>query len=562
MGVDADCPPQAHQARVLRPGAHFEPGGAWELQLESGDTLTGKGPLPLDLPLGYHRLLHRNDGIRLVVSPGRCHLPGAPRRWGWATQLYALRSERSWGMGDLGDLARLAGWSSSLGAGMAMVNPLHASRPGGEASPYYPSSRCANDPLYLDMSSVPGIDACPGLPRLRAEAARLNVAALIDRERIWELKREGLEWAWARFGVEADFEKFVRSAPASLTAYASFATLSETHQGPWPTWREGIVASPERVRFHLWLQWLLDRQLAHAGRSVDLVSDLAVGVDPQGADTWMWRDCFALGARVGAPPDVFNPEGQDWGLPPLNPWRLAAGGFEPFVQTLRAGLRRARGVRVDHVMGLFRLWWIPAGASPADGAYVRYPASDLLDILALESVRARAYVVGEDLGTVEDSVRAELARRGVLSYRLLWFEGSPPGPAWPAQSMAAVTTHDLPTVAGCWSGDDTDEQVALGLAPDLAEAVATRTRVGEWAGLGPDAPMSEVIVEVHRLLAGAPSALVVATLDDALGVRRRPNIPGTTASTRPNWCLPLPVTLEQIMHDPVVAQVAKVLSSG
>jgi 4-alpha-glucanotransferase len=546
---------------VVRAGAHVELDGAWEIELESGERRSGKGALRPDLPLGYHHLSHGSQTVRLIVSPGRCHLPEA-RKWGWAVQLYALRSRASWGMGDLGDLTRLGDWAAGKGAGMVMVNPLHATRPGGEASPYFPSSRCWYDPTYLDMSQAPGIGACPDLPRLRAEADRLNAEPLIDRTRVWTLKRAGLEWAWEQFRGDPNFEEYARCSAPSLSTYARFAALSEIHEGPWPTWREAAPAPPERVRFHMWLQWLLDCQLADAGRSVDLVTDLAVGVDPAGADTWMWPDCFALGARVGAPPDAYNPQGQDWGLPPLDPWRLRTCGFEPFVQTLRAALRRARGVRVDHVMGLFRLWWIPAGADPADGAYVRYPASELLDILALESVRAQAYVVGEDLGTVEPSVRAELAERGVLSYRLLWFEPAPPGPEWPALSMAAVTTHDLPTVAGLWSGADVAEQQALGLSPDPAEAVATRDRVAGWAGLCPDAEMGEVILGVHRLLASAPSALVVATLDDALGVERRPNLPCTTADVRPNWCLALPASLEEIMADPVVAEIGGALQDG
>lgn len=555
-GTGADSP-----VRVVKAGASVEFDGAWELTTEQGERLSGSGALPPDLPLGYHDLAHGSRQTRLIVSPGRCHLPSARRTWGWVAQLYATRSANSWGMGDLGDLARLAGWAAGEGAGMVMVNPLHAPRP-GETSPYFPSSRCWYDPRYLDMAQVPGIEAWPDLARCTAEAAQLNAAPLIDRERVWQLKSAGLEWAWRLGRDREDFEEFVRSAPPSLPTYARFAALSETNDGPWPSWPEAPVEpGPGRVEFHMWLQWLLDVQLARAGGALGLVTDLAVGVDPEGADAWMWRDCFALDARVGAPPDEFNVDGQNWGLPPLDPWRLRAAGFEPFVQTLRSALRRARGVRIDHVMGLFRLWWVPPGSSSAEGAYVRYPASELLDILALESVRAAAYVVGEDLGTVEPSVRSELGRRGVMSYRLLWFEDSPPGPAWPSQSMAAVTTHDLPTVAGCWSGADVAEQVALGLSPDGAAARAVRDRVGGWAGLSPDAPLDEVIVEVHELLARAPSMLVAATLDDALGVERRPNIPGTTGEVRPNWCLALPKTLEEIEADPVMAAVGRALQT-
>ncbi|MGH9128781.1 MAG: 4-alpha-glucanotransferase [Acidimicrobiales bacterium] len=572
MGATSERPPDANPVRVVRTGRQVKIDGAWELECESGETLAGRGPLPPNLPLGYHQLRHDSRQVRLIVSPGRCPPPSATRSWGWAVQLYALRSAASWGMGDLGDLARLTAWAAGTGAGTAMVNPLHAPRSGdAEASPYYPSSRCAYDPSYLDMAQVPGIGGHPALPALRSEADQLNSAPLVDRKQVWQLKSAGLEWVWDQTRGGPNFEEYARCAAPSLSTYACFAALSETNRGPWPRWPEevrhpsapGVPAVPQdRLRFHMWLQWLLDLQLAAAGGHLDLVTDLAVGVDPDGADAWMWQDCFALGTRVGAPPDAFNPDGQDWGLPPLIPWRLRAAGFEPFVATLRAALRRARGVRIDHVMGLFRLWWIPPGAEPSEGAYVRYPASDLLDILAVESTRAGAYVVGEDLGTVEPSVRAELAERGVLSYRLVWFEPEPPGPAWPAQSMAAVTTHDLPTVAGCWSGADVAEQRGLGLDPDGPAAARTRDRVAEWAGLNPGAPMAEVIGAVHRLLAEAPSMIVAATLDDALGVERRPNIPGTTAEVRPNWCLALPATLEQVMADPVVAEVARALGRG
>lgn len=559
MGAETERPPLAgHDGPVwvLRSGLPVQMTGAWEIELEDGGKLSGSGALPADLPLGYHCLGFGARQVSLIVSPGRCHLPIA-RTWGWAVQLYAMRSAASWGMGDLGDLARLGEWSAAQGAGMVMVNPLHASIP-GEASPYYPSSRCWYDPAYLDMSQVPGAPRCPG---------GLDTA-LVDRGAIWQAKRAGLEWAWERSRDDSIFRNWLCVAPASLATYARFAALSETQPGPWPTWPESLrrpdgtgagEAPAERVEFHMWLQWLLDVQLARVGDAVDLVTDLAVGVSPDGADTWMWQDCFALGARVGAPPDFFNPGGQNWGLPPFDPWRLRAAGFEPFIAMLRAALRRARGVRIDHVMGMFRLWWVPPGASATEGAYVRYPAAEMLDILALESTRSQAFVVGEDLGTVEDSIRHELGERAVLSYRLLWFEPEPPGPAWPVRSMAAVTTHDLPTLVGCWSGADVAEQAELGLHPDETSMAATRDRVAAWAGLDPHAPVEDVIVAVHELVARAPSMLVVGTLEDALGVERRPNIPGTTSAKRANWAIPLPARLEQIMQDPVVAEVAKVL---
>jgi 4-alpha-glucanotransferase len=294
---------------------------------------------------------------------------------------------------------------------------------------------------------------------------------------------------------------------------------------------------------------------------VGLVQDLAIGCDPSGADAWLWQDAFADGQRVGAPPDLFAADGQDWGLPPFDPWRLRARAFSPFIDIVRAGLRHAGGLRVDHVMGLFRLFWIPVGRPAVDGCYVRYPWQELLDVLALESVRAGAFCVGEDLGTVEPWVREELAERGVLSTRLLWFEEDPPGPSWPAGSMAAVTTHDLPTVVGAWTGADVQDQRTAGLAVAEAPVEDLATKLAGWAGLRRDAPPDEAVRAAHRLLAEAPSAVVTATLDDALGVDCRPNLPGTTDDQRPNWRVPLPMVLEEIEDDPLVLEVARLLSS-
>ncbi len=558
--------------RVVRAGHPAGVGGPYELTLEDGTTLRGEGRLPSDLPLGYHDLdvPGRAEPLRLIVSPGRCHLAPGMRAWGWAVQLYALRSGASWGMGDLADLADLGRWSAGLGAGMLLVNPLHAARP-EEPSPYFPSSRCWRNPLYLRVEEVPGMAGHPRLAELARAGRALNGERRIDRGAVWSLKRQALEWAWERFGDSDDFAKWRCSQGEALSGYARFAALAESRPGPWPSWPEPLrhpggpgveaaLAGREReVGFHAWLQWLLDGQLARAGEEVGLVSDLAIGVDPEGADAWVWQDALALGVRVGAPPDDFNVEGQDWGLPPLNPWKLRQQRFEPFIQTVRAGLAHAGGLRVDHVMGLFRLWWIPPGAGPAEGAYVRYPHRELLDILALESVRAGAYVIGEDLGTVEPAVRQELARRRVLSYRLMWFEPEPPGPTWPARALAAVTTHDLPTVAGLWTGKDLEEQRALGLPVDPGAAAAMRDKVAAWLEVGPEAPVQEVVAGVHRLLAKAPSALVAATMEDALAVPDRPNIPATTGAHRPNWSLALPSTLEEIKAHPLVAEVAEAL---
>jgi 4-alpha-glucanotransferase len=563
------------------PGGVTE-GGPWDLHTEDGAVVAtdSDAPLPADLPLGYHRLVHRDHGRErlLIVSPGRCHLPPDLRTWGWAVQLYAARSRKSWGIGDLADLRRLAAWSRRLGAGMCLLNPLHATVPDfPQASPYYPSSRCFRNPLYLRIEEVPGaaeVAANGGvdLAALAAEGRALNADRRIDRGRVWKLKRTALEQLWLRFtagGGDPAFDAFCAEQGDTLTGFATHCALTERFPGAWVEWPEEYrrpdspaVASfaaehAERVGYHRWLQWLTETQLAAAGAGLDLMQDLAVGVDPGGADAWLWQDTMALGMRVGAPPDDFNRKGQDWSLPPFDPWRLRLAGYDPWIRTVRAGLRAAGGIRVDHVMGLFRLFWIPVGAVPAAGAYVRYRHWEMLDILALESHRAGAYVVGEDLGTVEDFVREELFERGVLSYRLVWFEPHRP-PEFPVQALAAVTTHDLPTCAGMWTGADLAEQHALGLDPNEEGARAIREKLADWSGSPADASPADVVVNTYRLLAQAPSMILTATLDDAAVVEERPNIPGTIEE-RPNWSIALPVPLEELEDNPTAAAIAEAL---
>jgi 4-alpha-glucanotransferase len=555
MGASPDrpTPPDVADLRFVRPGDVVE--GRWRLLLEDGaevDLAEGEGRLPPDVPLGYHTLVGDDAECRLIVSPGACLLP-EDKTWGWAVQLYAARSAQSWGIGDLADLRTLAEWSAANGAGMALVNPLHASLPTAQsASPYFPGSRCFRNPVYLRVDG-PAPD----------EVKALNAERVIDRDAVWRLKQQALEAEFERFGGSRGFDRYVAELGDVLARYAAFCALAEKHGLPWTDWpaeAEAKTADPDRVRFHQWLQWRIDEQLRHAAEPVGLVQDLAIGCDPAGADAWLWQDAFALGVRVGAPPDEFNTQGQDWGVPPFNPWRLRAAHYEPFIQIIRAGLRHAGGIRIDHVMGLFRLFWIPPEADARAGAYVRYPFRELLDIVALESHRASAYVVGEDLGTVTDEMRAELRDRNVLSYRLLWFEPEPP-PRFPERALAAVTTHDLPTIPGMWSGSDLREQDELGLEPNVDSTRAIHERLQDWLGLPADAPAADVVLRAYSLLGQAPSAIVTATLDDALLVEERPNIPGTT-DERPNWSLALPKPIEDITQDPLVDQVAAALGEN
>jgi 4-alpha-glucanotransferase len=311
------------------------------------------------------------------------------------------------------------------------------------------------------------------------------------------------------------------------------------------------------VRHHAWLQWLLTRQVDAAASELPLVNDLPIGFAPDGMDAWQWQDLLSPDARIGAPPDAFNQRGQDWGLPPFVPWRLRAAGYRPFIETIGATLRSAGALRVDHVMGLFRLWWVPPGGSPRDGAYVRYPAEDLLAILAIESHRAGATIIGEDLGTVEEDARRMLAQWNALSYRLLWFEESDPS-TWPAASLAAVTTHDLPTVAGLWDGSDLAGQRRLGHEPNEESTRAIRDRLRAAGALAEDAPARDAVVAAYRTVARAPSRLVAVTLDDAVAEPERPNVPGADGR-RPNWSLALPLPLETIETQRLPRELAAVM---
>ncbi|SEO94795.1 4-alpha-glucanotransferase [Trujillonella endophytica] len=554
---------------VALPGDALEVDEA-EVTLEDGSTRHVDGELDDDFPLGYHWLQapggHRR---RLIVTPGRCWLP--ERSWGWAVQLYATRGRDSWGIGDLADLRAVREMAAAQGAGFVLVNPLHAvaPTPRQEASPYLPATRRFRNPIYLRVSEVPGASAV----EVDEDAGRaLSDGELIDRDAVWARKREVLRRVFDTTGRDDPaFPDWWWHQGQKLQDWATWCALADRHGPDWRAWPEPLqdprsedvgrfVAEHERdVAFHAWLQWALQLQLERATEGMTVIQDLPIGVDGGGADAWTWQGVLARGVNVGAPPDAFNGQGQDWGSPPLVPWRLRLTGYEPFVESIRATIAGAGGLRIDHVMGLFRLWWVPAGGTAADGAYVRYPAEDLLGIVALESARARALVVGEDLGTVEEGVREAMAEHGVLSYRLLWFEDDAPA-AWPAEAMAAVTTHDLPTVAGLWSGADLAEQREQGTGTD-AELERGRTELlGRLTGAPKKAGSGTAVRRAHEALATAPSLLLSATLEDAVADERRPNMPGTTG--RPNWSLPLPVPVEDLPQHELLREVARTLADG
>ncbi|MGH2700129.1 MAG: 4-alpha-glucanotransferase [Actinomycetota bacterium] len=351
------------------------------ISLETGGELRANGHMPPETPLGYHTLVHP-DGREhpLIVSPGACFLPDGLRRWGWDAQLYSARSRRSWGLGDLADLRRLGQWARSVGSGLLLLNPLHAALPTEQQqkSPYTPSSRRFRNPLYLSIEEVPGAsEAGADLEALVAQGRALNDNELIDRDRAYRLKMDALLRIYECSRTPEEFDRYLIAGGRLLLDYATYVSLAEhfgggTSRFPAGYERPGAPAvvrwrrdHAERIRFHAWLQWLLERQLQRAQDAIDVVHDLAIGVDPEGADAWIWQDVIVSSVSVGAPPDEFNSLGQDWGLPPFDPWKLRASGYEAFIETVRSSLTAGAGLRFDHVMGLWRLFWIPQGFEAA-----------------------------------------------------------------------------------------------------------------------------------------------------------------------------------------------------
>jgi 4-alpha-glucanotransferase len=574
-GANADAVADLEHApvRVLQPGGDRSLAQPVELALEDGSPRVFDTELPDSLPLGYHRMRAR-DGREslLIVAPEACHLPDDLKTWGWAAQVYATRSRESWGIGDLADLGRLGRWTRGLGGGCIMINPLSAPTPVPliEASPYYPSSRRYRNPLYLRIEHVPGFAALGELGTRLANAGRaLNRERRIDRDSVFRLKMEALQALFAGFAGDPVFDDYLAAQGAALTEFATYCALAERHGKDWRRWPvehrhhdgEGVRAFREahapRVRFHAWVQWLLETQLSVAAREIDLVNDLPIGLDIAGADAWCWQELLAADVSVGAPPDEFSTLGQDWGLAPFIPHKLRAAGYRPFIETIRSMFAYAGGLRIDHVMGLFRLFWIPRGFGAKRGAYVRSRADELLAIVALESARAKAFVVGEDLGTVEEGVRETLAARKLLSYRLLYFEPTA-ARRFPELALTSVTTHDLATIAGLWSGSDLADQRRIGLAPNEEGMRALREKIAQLDGIPADATAEVAIERTYAALAEAPSRVLLATLDDALAVPERPNMPGTVTEW-PNWSLALPQTLEEIEEAPLPRKLAAAL---
>ncbi|MET9802846.1 4-alpha-glucanotransferase [Streptomyces sp. NPDC006368] len=591
--------------------AELPPGTALRITTEDGAETAADWD---GVPLGVHRLEARAPDGRtahstLVVAPARVPQPSA-RGYGILVQLYSLLSTRSWGMGDLGDLKELAEWAGrSQGAGFVQVNPLHAAVPGTptDPSPYRPSSRRFPDPVHLRVEDVPEYAYVRGEDRAELDAIEgraaelregvLRKGELIDRDAVWVLKRRALELVRGvplGPGRQAALRGFREAGGRALEDHATWCALAERYgsdRAQWPeALRDARSAATARVRdeladrvdFHCWLAWLTDEQLAaaaraarEAGMDTGIVHDLAVGVHPDGADAWAQAGALAAGMSVGAPPDAFNARGQDWGLPPWRPDALAASGYAPYRDLLRGLLRHAGALRIDHVMGLFRLWWVPEGLEPTEGTYVRYDADAMLAVLALEAHRAGAVVIGEDLGTVEPGVREALHRRGVLGTSVLWFERDwegtrrpLPPETWRADCVATATTHDLPSTAARLTGEHVELRHRLGLLtrPLEEERAEDAAEAGEWlaylTGLGllPEGAPRDEEAEIrafYRFLRRTPARMVGVWLPDAVGDRRPQNLPGTW-DQYPNWRLPIAdaegraVTLEELAASPRV----------
>ena len=490
--------------------------------------------------------------------------PPPERAWGWAVQLYALRSRDSWGIGDLADLRRFGRWSRRRGASIVLLNPLGAQTPTlpYQPSPYYASSRRFRNIVYLRIEDIDGAESREAdLGPLRATAQALNQQRLIDYDQVFQLKSKALELIFEAAPEPQGLAAYVRRHGRALHDFATFNAIAEERGPAWRSWpnylrrpqTDAIEPSRRRlagrIAFHQWQQFHIDRQLARAAREIGIVTDVPVGFASDGFDAWRWQDLLAPGMRVGAPPDEFFRDGQDWGCPAFNPWKLSDAHWEPFIDAIRSAAAHAAGVRLDHVMGLFRLFWIPDGMTAAQGAYVRYPAATLLALLANESRRAKAFVVGEDLGLVPPTVRKHLRSRGSLSYRLLWFEGSEPQ-RWPRDAVASVGTHDLPTVAGIWTLTEPEHRLH-----HLREKLVNMTHL-------PDAtPPVDVAVTAYTALATGRPRIVLASLEDALGVSERPNVPGTTTEF-PNWRLALPSSLEDIESADGVNRIADAMNAA
>jgi 4-alpha-glucanotransferase len=607
----------------------------WRLALETGEERTGtmdgaafehdlvtdkSGAMLLRIegriPQGYHSLHIDMAAMRLIVTPSHCWQPpalaGGRRVWGLAVQLSLLRSNRNWGIGDYTDLCDLIHIAARWGADVIGLNPLHALFPDtpSHCSPYSPSSRLFLNIFTIDLESVPGfanareVRQLIGSDEFRRALAAARSAHLVDMEKAAELKLAALRLLFRDFKLHADlaeraaFDDFRANRGRSLEHYALFQAIrfvraaANASAFDWREWPEELrdpnssscrafaQTHQDEIDFIAWSQWIADRQLRNAsdrarkfGMAIGLYRDLAIGANGSGAETWSNPQAVASKAHAGAPPDLYNPAGQDWGLPPFNPLKLKSEGYNSFIELLRANMRYAGGLRIDHVAGLRHLYWVPEGKSATEGVYVNYPFDDLLNILALESVRHQCLVIGEDLGTVPQGLRESLAAANVLSCRVLYFEQNaereftPPN-QYPIRAIASISTHDLPTLKGWWRERDIAIHDELGLYPDAAEArrqrawraADKRTLIAALRaedlidpglasrGLDHGLDISLLAIAIHSFLAQSNAAMMMVQIDDLTGEEDQVNLPAT-ADEYPNWRRRLALTLDELATD-------------
>jgi 4-alpha-glucanotransferase len=602
----------------LRIPVAFNPGSLdLEIVTEQGDhhrvrMENGTAQSDLALPLGYHDASTAGCTMRLIVTPDRAHSPEPGKHAGLGVALYGLRSDRNWGVGDFRDLRDLIDWAvPALHVDFIALNPLHAihNRRPYNTSPYLPNSIFYRNFLYLDIEDVPGFDGIRPVfedGEACAELARLRASPTVEYEQVAALKRRALDLIFAANPPGRDCESWIAGEGDLLRLYATYCALDEHLHSlnpdlwVWPDWpalyrdpesdavRQFAAEHKREILFQGWLQWNVDRQLARvqqhalqAGMRIGLYHDLALATDRCGSDLWAHRKFYVAGCRVGSPPDDFSPTGQDWSFPPPDSRQHRADGYRLFTESIRKSLQHGGALRVDHVMRLFRLYWIPEGHDAAHGAYVRELAHDLVRILALESVRNGAVIVGEDLGTVEPEVRQTLAGFGILSYRLLYFEradGRFKSPEeYPAQALAASTTHDLATIAGFWTSNDIEARLHAGTIDQAAFEAQKRDRARDKqrlldalfaAGLLPAGyarradEIPELTGELHYAIIGflakTPSVLFLVNQEDMTKEPAQQNLPGTTAEY-PNWSRKMGWSIKDLSDLPVARDCASMV---
>jgi 4-alpha-glucanotransferase len=612
-----------------------EQGKIWEKRLGIENLTPRKGhwcgilsyqlPLPPDLSLGYHKLkvvVARNGSLAsnssLIVHPETVYLPqflkGESKTWGIFLPLYAVKSPKNWGVGDLRDLREILGWmGGKLKAGLIGINPLHAikNRYPYNLSPYFPSSRIYRNFIYLDVEGIPEFKKCPKAQEMvqrkefQRELETLRSSPLVDYERAALLKLRVLELLFEAFlkevhglkGRAQEFDRYRKKEGKALEEFAIFQALAEHFPGRvWPKWPRGYQdpksrevrsfqrSHQRRILFFEYIQWIIEEQLAQTTRAahklgmpLGLYGDLALGVEGGGSEAWSNQRVLASGAELGAPPDEFFPKGQRWGLPPVIPERLREEGYRLFIQTLRHNLPEGGALRIDHVMGLFRTYWVPSGMAPQYGAYVRGYPEELLGILALESHLQKTLIVGEDLGTVPPWVRTDLANWGILSSKVFYFEresdGSPiPPERYPSLALAGINTHDMPTLKGFWRLKDIELREKLGLYPKKEMAKEERRRrerqkeailqALKLRNLLPTQLNSwmELLKAIIFWLAFTPCKILVLNIWDLLGEDKQQNLPGTVEG-HPNWRLKLSRNIREIVTDQSIMELADLVNS-